>query len=75
MDRSIQTSLQIWTQLSSVGGVKTEVVYYSGGYGYRIEPGTRTDGAKRWSADFLKQYEGDIIWMLAQFGNLNSAQL
>lgn len=59
----------------SVGGVKTEVVYYSGGYGYRIEPGARTDGAKRWSADFLKQYEGDIDWVLAQFGSLNSAQL
>jgi hypothetical protein len=59
----------------SIGGVKTEVEYYPGGYGYRIEPGTRTDGAKRWSADFLKQHEGDIDWVLTQFGTLNSAQL
>jgi uncharacterized protein len=59
----------------SIGGVKTQVIYYPGGYGYQIEPGDRIEGAKRWGADFLKQYETDIDWVLSQFGNLNSAQL
>ena len=59
----------------SVGGVKTNIVYYPGGYGYRIEPGDRTEGAKRWGTDFLEKYEGDIDWVLTQFGNLGSASL
>ena len=59
----------------AMGGVKTELVYYPGGYGYQIVPGTRTDGAKRWGADFLSQYENDIDWVTAQFGNLSAAQL
>ena len=59
----------------SVGGVKTEVEYYPGGYGYRIEPGIRKDGAKRWGADFLQRYESDIDWVLEQFGTLNASQL
>lgn len=59
----------------SVGGVKTEVVYYPTGYGYRIEPGTRTEAAKRWGAQFLNRYEDDLDWVVAQFQNLNSAQL
>jgi uncharacterized protein len=59
----------------AVGGVKTEVVYYPGGYGYQIEPGTRVGGAKRWGAEFLERYDIDIDWVLAQFGNLTAAQL
>jgi hypothetical protein len=59
----------------SMGGVRTEVVYYPGGYGYRIEPGGRTGGAKRWGADFLQKYEADIEWVLGQFRNLNAAQM
>jgi hypothetical protein len=59
----------------AIGGVRTEVVYYSGGYGYQIEPADRSEGAKRWGADFVKQHESDIDWVLSQFGNLSSAQL
>jgi hypothetical protein len=59
----------------AVGGVKTNIVYYSGGYGYRIEPGERTDSAKRWGTEFLAKYEGDIDWVVAQFGSLGSARL
>lgn len=59
----------------SVGGVKTEVEYYTGGYGYRIEPGVRKEGVKRWGTEFLQRYEADINWVLEQFGSLNAAQL
>jgi uncharacterized protein len=59
----------------AVGGIKTDVVYYSGGYGYRIEPGPRPAAAKKWGMSFLDEHEADIDWVLAQFGNLGSAQL
>jgi uncharacterized protein len=59
----------------AVGGVESQIVYYPGGYGYRIVPGAQTQGAKRWGADFLKQHETDIDWVIAEFGGLSSAQL
>jgi uncharacterized protein len=59
----------------SVGGVKTEIEYYPGGYGYRIEPGIRKEGAKHRGADFLQRHEADINWVLNQFGSLNASQL
>lgn len=59
----------------AMGAVKTGIEYYSGGYGYRIEPGARTEVAKKWSQDFLGQYEGDIEWVLTEFGTYNSASL
>jgi uncharacterized protein len=40
-----------------------------------LTPGANPVGAKRWGADFLGRHEGDIDWVIAQFGNLNSAQL
>jgi hypothetical protein len=59
----------------SMGGVTTAVVYYPGGYGYRIEPGSQTDTAKRRGAEFVGKYEGDIEWVVAQFGSLGAGQL
>ena len=59
----------------AIGGVKTEVLYFSGGYGYQIGPGMQAAGAKHWGSEFLQQHEGDIDWVIAQFGNLNAAQL
>ena len=59
----------------ALGAVKTHVVLYPGGYGYRIEAGDRADTAKRWGSEFLEMYGDRIDWVLAQFGSLNSAQL
>jgi hypothetical protein len=59
----------------ALGEVTSEIVYYSGGYGYRIGPGAQALGAKSWGADLLARHEADIDWVLAEFGNLNSAQL
>jgi hypothetical protein len=59
----------------AVGGVETNIVYHPGGYGYRINPGDRADSAKRWGTEFLQKYEGDIDWVVAQFGNLGAARL
>lgn len=57
------------------GAVTTEVVYYPGGYGYQIKAGQKADTAKRWGSEFLETYSDRIDWVLAQFGNLNSAQM
>jgi uncharacterized protein len=59
----------------AINGVRTEIEYYSEGYGYRIEPGTAAESAKRWAADFLTRYEPDIDWVISNFGTLNAAQL
>lgn len=58
-----------------LGGVKTNIEYYTGGYGYRIEPGQRTEAAKKRSQEFLDRHEADLDWVLAQFNSLNAAQL
>lgn len=59
----------------AVGGVKTNIVYYPGGYGYRIEPGDRNEAAKRLGGEFLEKHEADIDWVLTQFGNLGAGGL
>lgn len=50
-------------------------VEFSGGYGYRIKPGGRAEGAKKNAAQFLSKYSKDIDWLFSTFGNLNSAEL
>ena len=59
----------------AMGGITSQIVYYPGGYGYRIAPGSQTQGAKRWGADFLKQHEADLDWVIDEFGAFSSAQL
>jgi uncharacterized protein len=59
----------------AINAVKTEVEYYSGGYGYRIEPAIGADNAKRRAADFLTRHERDINWVITQFRHLSAAQL
>src|ERR1700737_3830914 len=50
-------------------------VEFSGGYGYRIQPGARSEAAKRSVSQFLEKHRGDIDWLFASFGSLNSAEL
>ena len=59
----------------AVGGVVSRIVYYPGGYGYQIEPGTNAGSAKFWGTEFLNRHEADLDWVIAEFGKLSSAQL
>jgi len=50
-------------------------VEFSGGYGYRIRPGSKADFAKRNASAFLAEYAKDVDWLFSIFGNMNSAEL
>jgi hypothetical protein len=50
-------------------------VEFPGGYGYRIRPGARSEAAKRSVGQFLEEHRGDIDWLFASFGSLNSSEL
>jgi len=59
----------------TLGIVESERVEYSGGYGYRIRATSKAKLAKERADEFLSQYNGDIQWVLREFGNLGSADL
>ena len=50
-------------------------VQFSGGYGYRITPGSRSKSAKAEADQFLRAHSDDIAWLFRVFGSLNSAEL
>jgi len=50
--------------------VESDIMEYPGGYGYEIRP---TDPPSK--SDILSQYDGDINWVIEEFGELNSAEL
>jgi uncharacterized protein YwgA len=55
--------------------VEVTPVEFSGGYGYRIRPGVRSEAAKRDAENFLARYAEDVDWLFSSFGGLNSAEL
>jgi hypothetical protein len=55
--------------------VDVSAVQFSGGYGYRIVPGSGAAPAKRNAVQFLTDHEEDIDWLFSVFGRLNSAEL
>jgi hypothetical protein len=57
------------------GAVKSNVVYYPGGYGYEIRPGDQNGDVKKLASEFLNQHDADINWVISEFGNLDSANL
>lgn len=59
----------------SVGGVKSTVMYFTGGYGYKIEPGERAKKLKELAATFLSRYRGEIEWVQREFGEWSPADL
>jgi uncharacterized protein len=50
-------------------------VSFSGGYGYRIQPGPNAEKMKAANEGFLKEHSSDIDWLLTQFAGFNSADL
>ena len=53
-----------------LGYIESNVLEYSGGYGYEIEP---TEPPSE--SSFLQKYDVDIKWVINNFGSMNSAQL
>ena len=59
----------------SLGALNSTVVYHSGGYGYNIQKAARGDSALAGGADFLAEHRAALDWVIAEFGNLTSANL
>jgi hypothetical protein len=59
----------------SMGGVKSSVVYYLGGYGYRIEPGDRAERVKQFSNAFLNEHEQQLRWVIEEFRGWDASSL
>jgi len=57
---------------SALGVLRSQVVHYSGGYGYDIEPG---DCAENIAADFEREHQEDVDWTLKHFGSRGAAGL
>lgn len=68
----------VLTDLSSAEALKivdVTPVEFTGGYGYRIQPGSRSALAKDSARQFLNEHTKDIEWLFSVFGAMNSAQL
>jgi hypothetical protein len=59
----------------SMAGVKSSVVYYPGGYGYRIEPGDRADRMKQLGEAFIGAHREQLQWVVAQFRGWDASDL
>ena len=64
----------------SMGGVKSSVEYFPGGYGYRIEPGDRADRVKRLGESFIDLYDcilyaKELQWVANEFGGRDASDL
>lgn len=59
----------------SMAGVKSSVVYYPGGYGYRIEPGDRSDRMKQLGEAFIGTHGKQLQWVVDHFRGLDASDL
>jgi uncharacterized protein YwgA len=60
---------------STLGALRSRAVLYPTGYGYSIEPASDSDDVEALATDFLEAHQGDINWVIAEFGNLSAAEL
>src|SRR5882724_260152 len=59
----------------SLRAVTSDIVYYQGGYGYKIQKGERADTLIGNNVNFLDKYRGSMDWVMAEFGKHSSADL
>jgi hypothetical protein len=59
----------------SLNVLETTPIVYSGGYGYQIRPGSRTQWVQTRAEHFLRRHSGDVGWLFDTFGGLNSGEL
>ena len=55
--------------------VTASPIQFPGGYGYQIRPGAEAKTIEELNSSFLAKYKSDIDWILAEFGELDSANL
>ena len=58
-----------------LGALSIRTVMYPSGYGYDIQPGEAAERTKNWAPEFIEAREGDVDWVLTEFGNLNATEL
>ena len=59
----------------SVEGVRSSVVYFPGGYGYKIESGVLADRLTEIGRPFLAEHQADLNWIQQEFGGWSPGQL
>jgi len=59
----------------SLNLVTSTPVSFAGGYGYQIKSSSAAEMFKKQSGDFLSGIDGDLNWLIAEFGSMNSAEL
>jgi hypothetical protein len=59
----------------SVDSVKSSVVYFPGGYGYKIESGARAERIAELGREFLTAHQADLNWLQQEFGGWSPGDL
>lgn len=59
----------------SLGSVDSSVVYFPGGYGYRIKPGTHAEKTIQLGSNFLSEHRADLDWLRREFGGWSPGDL
>lgn len=59
----------------AMGGVESTVEYYSGGYGYKIEPTSRAERVRKLGENFIRDHEEQLQWVIREFGDWDSSGL
>ncbi len=59
----------------AMGCVTSTVVYFSGGYGYRIEAGEFAEKMQEIGRDFIGAYADDLRWVVDHFGSWDASDL
>ena len=59
----------------SLESVDSSVVYFPGGYGYRIRPGARAEKVLQLGSNFLNEHRADLEWLLQEFGGWSPGDL
>lgn len=60
---------------TGIGGVTSSVVPYFNSYGYKIEAGPRAKAVEARNSGFLRAYQSDIDWVIANFGSMSAIEL
>jgi len=71
-DSDVMSDLQTAEGLAAL---RSNIVMYSGGYGYSISAGTQAKEVKAYSGDFLKKYGNEIEWVTMTFSKYNASEL
>jgi hypothetical protein len=59
----------------ALGILREEVISYPSGYGYRISCALDPDELAKLGGELLHRYQGEIDWVIREFGNFSAADL